>query len=357
MTGLHRLHWNTALRVVVSAALIVAGTDACTNGGNIFSAGADPSDSCGAEHAAFTDSKSFYLQEVAQGALFGALGGAALGALTAASTGGNAGTGALIGAGAGAFVGGTAGYFNARQKQAADQASLANSVYDDVSRASQEMDRATTTFARLRSCRFAAAEQAKSSFRQGTLTREQAAQQLSDHKRRFDDELALARQYGTKMAEQDQQYRFASDSLLKQDVEAQRLVSTRAVQFGDVAASGNYVATAAANVRSAPSGTAARVGTLVKGQAVQVPDEPASGEWRRIVLENGVTGFVSDRFLAPSNTPTAAPSTAPASPSVRTAQVAMATTETLPVKRAAYSKSVEEATTQSSLTFNLDQAA
>jgi outer membrane lipoprotein SlyB len=119
---------NTAIRVVVSAGLIVAGANACTNGGNIFSSGVDPNDSCGAEHAAFADSKSFYLQEVAQGALFGAFSGAALGALTAATTGGDAGQGALIGAGAGTVAGGVAGYFHARQQQSADEASLANSV-------------------------------------------------------------------------------------------------------------------------------------------------------------------------------------------------------------------------------------
>src|SRR5690349_10918214 len=104
------------VRVVASASLILAGANACTNGGNVFSSGVDPSDACGAEHSAFADSKSFYLQEVAQGALFGALGGAALGALTAATTGGNAGQGALIGAGAGTLAGGAAGYFHARQQ-------------------------------------------------------------------------------------------------------------------------------------------------------------------------------------------------------------------------------------------------
>lgn len=358
---------STAIRVVLSAGLIVAGANACTNGGNIFSSGVDPSDSCGAEHVAFADSKSFYLQEVAQGALFGAFSGAALGALTAATTGGDAGQGALIGAGAGTVAGGVAGYFHARQQQSADEASLANSVYGDISRASQEMDRATTTFAKLEGCRFATADRIKASFRQGTLTREQATVQLAEQKRRFDGEIALARQYGAKMAEQDQQFRFASNSLVAQDPTAQQLVATRAVQFEPApptAATARYVATAAVNVRSGPSGSAERLAALTKGQAVEAAGDAADG-WRKVTLDNGVAGYVSDRFLAPAGSDKAAVATTKAAAavatappaSVRTAQVAMAATETIPQKRAAYVKSVDAAAAQSNLSFNLDQSA
>src|SRR6185312_9046289 len=202
----HRRRARLAFRLALSCTLIIAGTAACQNGGTMFSGGVDASDACGREHAAFAESKSFYLEQVAQGALLGTLG-----------------------AGAGLVAGGTAGYFNARRQQAADQGALSNSIYGDISKASQEMDRATTTFVAVRN-------------------------------RRFDDELALARQYGAKMTEQDQQFRFAADSLVKQDPAAQQALATRAAQMG----TGEYVAVVAVVVRSGPSTAADRVAALTK---------------------------------------------------------------------------------------------
>lgn len=357
MSKSHRRGARLALHLALTCGLMIAGTTSCQNGGTIFSSGADASDACGREHAAFADSKSFYLQQVAQGALLGTLGGAALGALAASASGGNVGKGAAIGAGAGLVAGGAAGYFNARQQQAADQAALANSVYGDVNRASQEMDRATTTFSALRGCRFAAADRIKAAFRQGGLTREQAAVQLGDQKRRFDEELALAREYGAKMAEQDQQFRFAADSLVKQDPGAQQVLASRAAQMG----TGDYVATAAVAVRGGPSTGADRVAALGKGQRVHGLADPASGEWRKIALDDGGAGYVSSKFLSPAMKPAApapvpAPSTPPAAAS-RNVQVAVAATETIPEKRVAYSRSVDDAAKQSNLSFNLDQTS
>jgi outer membrane lipoprotein SlyB len=348
---------RSAIRLVLTCGLVIAGTTSCQNGGTIFSSGVDTSDACGREHAAFADSKSFYLQQVAQGALLGTLGGAALGALAASASGGNVGKGAAIGAGTGLVAGGAAGYFHARQQQASDQVALANSIHGDINRASQEMDRATTTFAALRGCRFAAADRTKASFRQGGLSREQAAAQLGDQKRRFDDELALAREYGAKMAEQDQQFRFAAESLVKQDPGAQQALASRAAQMG----TGDYVATAAVAVRSGPSGSADRITALGKGQRVHGLADPPTGEWRQIALDDGGIGYVSSKFLAPAAKP-AAPAPAPvaAPPSAATSrnvQVAVAATETIPEKRVAYGRSVDDAAKQSNLSFNLDQSS
>ncbi len=362
MSKSHRRGARLAIHAVLTCGLVIAGTTSCQNGGTIFSSGADASDACGREHAAFADSKSFYLQQVAQGALLGTLGGAALGALAASTSGGNVGKGAAVGAGAGLVAGGAAGYFNARQQQAADQAALANSIYGDIDRASQEMDRATTTFATLRGCRFAAADRIKAAVRQGRLTHEQAAGQLGDQKRRFDEELALAREYGAKMAEQDQQFRFAADSLVKQDPSAQHALASRAAQMG----TGDYVATAAVAVRSAPSSSADRVAALGKGQRVHGLADPSAGEWRKIALDDGMFGFVATRFLAPAGTAAAAPPPAaaaapaaakPPAAATRNVQVAVAATETIPEKRIAYTRAIDDAAKQSSLSFNLDQTS
>jgi SH3-like domain-containing protein len=358
MSTSHLRYARLAFRLALTCSLVAAGTTACQNGGTIFSGGADAADSCGREHVAFAESKSFYLQQVAQGALFGTLGGAALGALAASASGGNVGKGAAIGAGAGLVAGGAAGYFHARQQQAADQAALSNSIYGDISRASQEMDRATTTFAAVRNCRFATADRIKGAFRQGSLGRAQAAAQLADQKRRFDDELALARQYGAKMAEQDQQFRFAADSLVKQDPAAQQALASRAAQIG----AGDYVAIIAVVVRSGPSTNADRVAALHRGQRVHGIADPAAGEWRKIALNDGTNGYVMSKYLS-SAKPTAAPAPVPAATAPpaaatsRNVQVAVAATETIPEKRVAYNRSVDDAAKQSNLSFDLDHTS
>src|SRR5260370_42544747 len=161
------------------------------------------------------------------------------------------------------------------------------------------MDRATTALSAPRGCSFAAADRIKAGFRQGVLTREQAAVQLGDQKRRFDEELALAREYGAKMAEQDQQFRFAADSLVKQDPGAQQVLASRAAQMG----TGDYVATAAVAVRSSPSSSADRVAALGKGQRVHGLADPAAAEWRTIVLHDGGPGHCSTQFPPPAPNP------------------------------------------------------
>ena len=359
MSTSHHHRARLAFRLALSCSLVIAGTAACQNGGTMFSGRADASDACGREHVTFAESKSFYLQQVAQGALLGTLGGAALGALAASASHGDVGRGAAIGAGAGLVAGGTAGYFNARRQQAADQAGLANSIYGDISKASQEMDRATTTFVAVRNCRFAEANRIKGAFRQGALGRDQAAAQLGDQKRRFDDELALARQYGAKMTEQDQQFRFAADSLVKQDPAAQQALATRAAQLG----TGDYVAIVAVVVRSAPSTGADRVAALHRGQHVHGLADPEAGEWRRIAIDDGTSGYVASKYLSPA-TKSAAPAPIPAVASApptpvtsRNVQVAVAATETIPEKRVAYNRSVDDAAKQSNLSFDLDRTS
>src|SRR5260370_40668640 len=74
MSKSHRRGARLALHLALTCGLMIAGPTSCQNGGTIFSSGADASDACGREHAAFADSKSFYLQQVAQGALLGTLG-------------------------------------------------------------------------------------------------------------------------------------------------------------------------------------------------------------------------------------------------------------------------------------------
>jgi uncharacterized protein YcfJ len=339
--------------------------------------GIDKSDACGVEHAKFVESKDYYFHEVAKDVVFGALGGAALGALTAGITGNDVRTGALTGAAAGAVAGGAVGVANAEQQQAADQAAAANALYGDIDHASQQLDRTSTTFVLLRDCRFTAAQRIKEGYRQHALSREQAQQQLADQKKRFDEEVVLARQYGTKMADQDQKFRTISDKLVQQDPDAQAYMQTRAAR---IQAAENftpdYVVTAAIALRADPNADSEEVAELERDQPVQLDSEGRSGSWRKIVIEDGRSGYVSSRSIKrkPAEKKTGKAKTASAeaeaAPQTRKAapkppvdsdnadvKAAVAATETMPEKRVAYSKSVDDAAQQSNLTFNLDQGA
>jgi len=92
---------SCAIRALLVYTLALSPLAGCANKGGMFSSTVDPNDACGAQHAAFVDSKNYYLDETVKGALIGGFGGAALGALRAKVTGGNVGEGAAVGAGAG----------------------------------------------------------------------------------------------------------------------------------------------------------------------------------------------------------------------------------------------------------------
>ena len=85
----------------------------------------DKGDICYTWRSQLRDSEHYYTQSVVEGAVIGGLIGAGTGALGALIGGGNVGTGALIGGGVGAVAGGVGGYYNAKQKDIADEQALA----------------------------------------------------------------------------------------------------------------------------------------------------------------------------------------------------------------------------------------
>lgn len=176
----------------------------------------DPADSCGTQRAAFAESKSFFTERIVEGAvvggLIGAAGGAAIGALT-----GGAGTGALIGAGAGTVTGALYGYYSTMSEQHKDRETLARAMNADLVKESQQIDRATATFARLRECRFAVAAKVKADARAGRLPREEAGKSLKYQSDRFGEEMRLARHYGVNMQKRGDEFRDAAESLQRSD--------------------------------------------------------------------------------------------------------------------------------------------
>jgi hypothetical protein len=94
-----------------------------------------------------------------------------------------------------------------------DQQTLAMNISSDLAREGEEIDHVTATFARLRACRFEQAQQTKAMMASRQITRSAGVDQLSHQKTLFDEEVALAHQYGLNMQKRDQEFQVAAASL------------------------------------------------------------------------------------------------------------------------------------------------
>ncbi len=176
----------------------------------------DPNDACALERKEFADAKNYFTAKIAESAIIGGVAGAAGGAIIGAMTG-NAGAGALIGLGAGALAGGAYGYYSTMNERYKDQETMARAINADLVRETEQIDRTTATFARLRECRFGKAAVIKAQSRAKRLDRAEAEAQLKYHNERFTEELALARQYGVNMQKRGDEFRDAAENLQRND--------------------------------------------------------------------------------------------------------------------------------------------
>ncbi len=183
-----------------------------TSGGGLFGQ-VDPTDVCGTEHAELADAQNYFTRSVVEAAMAGGLAGGVGGLAVGAMSGADIGKSTLWGALTGTVTGGVGGYFAALQKQTQDQREVASKVWDDVQTENRQIDRATVTFIRVRECRFRAAERIKADHRAGAITRDEAQRRLLDQRNRFEQEITLARAMGARMAERQQEFRFAADEV------------------------------------------------------------------------------------------------------------------------------------------------
>lgn len=183
----------------------------------------DVGDICAAQRVELRNSQQYYQRAVAEGAAAGALIGGLAGLLA-----GDSGKAVALSAAAGAVVGGIGGYYMAKQRVAADAASLNAAVYQDVVGANQEIDKAALAFVKLRDCRYAAVWQVKQDYRTGRLTRAEAQARLADLRRLFEADLQVADEVGAKMSERAREYRYAADELGKQSVATASATTSKA---------------------------------------------------------------------------------------------------------------------------------
>jgi hypothetical protein len=177
----------------------------------------DPADPCGAQRAAFNDSRNYFTRDIviktAGGAVIGAAAGAAIGGATNGLRGALAG--AAIGAVGGAALGLASGYYDKLQQANLDQATLARQVNQDVTSENQQIDHTAATFASLRSCRFNQAAFVKNEARRGIIPRPDALAQLDQQRTWFAQEVAVARDAGVNMKSRDDQFAYAANNLPK----------------------------------------------------------------------------------------------------------------------------------------------
>jgi hypothetical protein len=205
-----------ALMVFSLAASPLAG---CAPGQGNIALGVDASDPCGQQRADFSQSKTYFTDQIVAGATTGGVLGAVGGALIGGASGGSRGAliGALAGGAAGAVAGGASAYYSTMADRYADQATLARSINNDLDREAAQMDHVNAAFARLRECRFTVAQQTKAAVRMGQMPRAAAVATLDYQRQLFAQEIEVARAYGVNMQKRDDEFRVAAEQVQKSD--------------------------------------------------------------------------------------------------------------------------------------------
>jgi hypothetical protein len=173
----------------------------------------DPADTCGPQRADFAKSKTYFSDQIIAGVATGAVIGAAGGLVVGLITHTNIAASTAAGAGLGAAAGGAASYSQVMAERSKDQAELARNVNGDLVKEGDEIDHSIASFARLRECRFYEAARIKSEARAHRLERTAAIAQLGYQRDRFDEEIALAHQYGVAMAKRGTEFQDAATTI------------------------------------------------------------------------------------------------------------------------------------------------
>ncbi|MSP27548.1 MAG: hypothetical protein EXR80_03650 [Methylococcales bacterium] len=189
------------------------------------------SDICYTWRSQLRAAEHYYAQSIAEGAAIGGLSGAGIGAVAAAISGGDIGIAALIGGLSGAVAGGIGGYYNAKQKDMADEQALAASVRNDIVASNGEIDRTSVAFAKLRDCRFAAADRIKSEFKAGHVPRDKAIKQLNELKIQFDEDIKIAQELGMKMGGRLTDFQNANNQILAKDPSARAVLDAEKISM------------------------------------------------------------------------------------------------------------------------------
>lgn len=244
----------------------------------------DGRDACRAYVVQLDSTGDFYGEDILRGAAIGAGTGAVAGGLLAAATGrrgSNILAGAAIGALAGGIIGGTAGYLQARQRQAQDQAGLMMAVGGDLRNENAQLDRTQLAFNQLLDCRVNTANRIRADVRAGRLSRDQGMALMAYQRDLMRRDVALARQINEKIGTRGAEFDTAIETIApgtKQTVTA-RVGTPRPV-----------MTRVSAPIRIRPDNNAPQIGQL--GPNEQVTVRPAAGNFAIVETSTGVRGYV-----------------------------------------------------------------
>jgi hypothetical protein len=154
-----------------------------------------------------------------KGALIGAVGGAMMGLMIGGDL-----KGAAIGAAAGALAGAGAGYWQARQQQANDKATLYNSVFDDVSREAVKVDETQLALNQLLNCRKRQASEIREAYRRRKIDAVGARTQMASLREKVGQDVEMARKIKENIDDRSSQLEYA---IYQVNPEAQQRINNR----------------------------------------------------------------------------------------------------------------------------------
>jgi hypothetical protein len=184
-----------------------SGVDSFTQAGRLGPN--DGSDSCYAEAQVLDNTGNFFTQDILTGAAVGAVGGGLIGGLASGSW-----KGALIGAAVGAVAGGAGGYWEALQKQDANNgAQEEQTVEGNLTTENNQISASQEAFNNDMDCRFQQAQTIRDQYASGALTHDQAVAQMANVKQWAARDVQLAQEIDNNIASRGAQFDTAVSNL------------------------------------------------------------------------------------------------------------------------------------------------
>lgn len=300
----------------------------------------------------------------------GAVGGALAGGLAGGLIGGDV-KGALIGAAAGAALGAAANYYAARQKASSDRTVLVQTVYKDLSTENEQIDQTTAYFRGVRECRLNAANQIRNDLQAGRIGRELAQTRMVEQQQLFLQEIAYTESLGGKISERGDSFVYASNEMIKEDPNAQRIAQQRRAQEQAYYAPPPvpqqpdlFYAQTPVRVHNSPAESSGQVGLIQRNERVDVVQLSTgpNGRWSRVRMANGNEGFVRSELLGRQAAPAQVaqpqqprPQPRPQRPPPQDTAGVVQLTESNQVKRQGLTDEVGQAKNLASTAFTLDR--
>jgi hypothetical protein len=268
--------------IVTSAALL--GGCVSTREGRI---GADDgSDPCRTQLVALDSTGNYFAEDIIRGAAVGAATGALLGGLVAAATGqrgGNILAGAAIGAAAGGLVGGATGYYQSRQQQAADQASLSRTIASDLATENAQLDRTQVAFDQLMDCRFATAGRIRNDLNTGRIGRPQAEAMMANVRAQTQRDVQTAQTINGRIMQRGAEFDTAIENV------APGTKATVQMAGASVSRAVPVQTRAVVPLKLRPDPASPEIGTVSARERVTL--QPASGGFALVETPSGLRGY------------------------------------------------------------------